>query len=405
MTAIHLPTWRARLLLSILLMVPVIVVALVLRNGAAETPPALDVQIGKYGRPLLVPVTLEDGRRVQFLLDTGAAMSVFDSSLQKRSDQIVGKTVFSTSAGMCSVVTYRCPAAKIGSLALDGVDRIVFLDLEGVRMASGEDVYGLLGMDFLRRFALEVDFDEGHLRLWNAMPDRRCRDYKEVPLTTLHGCPHTEVVLPNAGSESFILDTGANASTVNGNVFDLLVSGGHMDVYAPQSAVTATGHVHGITGVIKTIQFASFDHSHIRMDRDPISVLGLRYLSRYRLLLDFPNSVAYVAKGEHFTIQDSTATSGLSILEIDGQKVVRRVYPNSPADLSGVKEGDILETVNGVSIAELDMFDLGNFLTSGPGNQVRIELRHGDERRSVSLRLAARQRVTKISLAEESIYR
>ena len=60
------------------------------------------------------------------------------------------------------------------------------------------------------------------------------------------------------------------------------------------------------------------------------SVLGLGYLSRYRVTLDFPGDRIYLERGKHFGELNETDLSGASVIRIGRDTIVRKDRPSFP---------------------------------------------------------------------------
>ena len=134
-------------------------------RGVSSSLPLLEATIARHGRPILIPVQLSEQEEVLFILDTGAAVTVFDASLKPKAAQFIDKGRFETSAGTLELDVYPCPEAMIGALDLTIVPMVAFSDLASIRAAVGHDIMGILGVDFLQHYAVELDFDLGTLRL------------------------------------------------------------------------------------------------------------------------------------------------------------------------------------------------------------------------------------------------
>lgn len=335
--------------------------------------PIAEFDVGKEGRPLLLPVRIGD-RKVEFLLDTGAAKTTFDVSLDSVLGPSLGETVLLTSAGSLRTTLHRCPAATVGELDLSAAATVAVADLSGTRYATGEDIRGVLGMDFLSPFALEIDFDKGKVRFWRTAPKLWSESSARIPLEFVLKCPTIEVRLAADLRERFYLDTGANVSSVSEPVFDQLLRDQALVPTRERNVITVAGEKSSASGYLKSLRVVDFEHAMVRADRDPTSALGLRFLARYRARFDFSKSVVYLSKSRNWDADDPRATSGLSIFDVGGRKIVSRVRSGSPGEIAGVRAGDIVERIDGDPAADLDQFRVGELLTTTPGREVSLEL-------------------------------
>lgn len=349
--------------------------------GGAQKPPRLspgsvalceEFAVGKSGRVLTVPVVW-NGRVVEFMLDSGAAKTVIDSSLRSELGKPIGEVDLITSAGTVTLETFICPIAQLGSLEVQRIETVVSGDLEPLRFAVGKNIYGILGMDFLGRYAVEIDFDEGKLRFWQSAPDDwRCADQR-FPLLTRDGRPHVSACIGGRRT-LFILDTGANRSHVSNDVFHALADEDALRLAGSALGMTLGGGIQASIGYANRFAIGEFSHQGIRFDSDAMSGLGLNYLSRYRLRCDFPNNVLYLCEGARFNRPESTATSGMAIAEIHGLKTVVAVEPGNAADTAGIRRGDVIKTIDGKSTNDFEMYDLRKLFTSRVGEQFHLEV-------------------------------
>jgi hypothetical protein len=355
----------------------------------AQDPPAFETSISQEGRPILLRVEIANKEPVEFLLDTGAEITVFDSSLKEGGSQRVGSRTFQTAEGQLRLDTYQCPVAKIGFLDLQTIGEIVFTDLSAIRGATGHDVRGILGVDFIGTFAVEVDFDHGIFRLWHAAPPA-WDEVSHFPIVNLRGTPHLECSLPGGRREFFAVDTGADISTLRTDVFDPLVEDRHIRIAGDSAAAAAGGYVRSSSGILSSIELASFRHRDVRVDRSAMSVLGLQYLSRFNVRLDLPKKRAYLKPSDRFSAIEGRATSRMTVLVSDGRKVVTDVQRYGAAHSAGVLPGDVLDVVNGQAVADADMFSLQRIFTSEPGARVELVILRGSQRIATTLILQAR---------------
>jgi hypothetical protein len=362
------------------------------RFTAASTSEAClaDFELERGPRLILLPVTV-NGRTLSFCVDTGAWKTVFDSSLQAELGPQVGSSAVMTPAGQLTVPLHRCPKASVGPLDLTQVQDIACHDLTQMRYASGKDIYGILGMDFLHKYAIEFDTDEGNCRLWVAAPQSWSKQANAQPLAfDQSNRPYVTITLPGGKPEAFLIDTGANVSTLRDSCFDELAGQGSLVVAGPVSGYAAAGTFYGQIGFVSEIKLDAYSHQGTRLDRDPASALGIRYLSRYRVKLDLPGSKAYFAPGKRFTAAEPIATSGLSVLQVNGEKVVSSVERGGPGAVQRIQPGDVILSVDGRDANSCDMVALHETLTREPGAKVAMQLRRSGQAFNANVELKSR---------------
>jgi hypothetical protein len=113
-------------------------------------------EIAKDGDWLLLPVKCK-GKTYQFFLDTCATYNVFDSSLSLGDP--IGKMGITGAAGWTILTTHDAPQATLRGLSLKTDDPALAFNFTKVRHVTGYEVYGIIGMPFLSRTVLRVDFD------------------------------------------------------------------------------------------------------------------------------------------------------------------------------------------------------------------------------------------------------
>jgi hypothetical protein len=356
-----------------------------------SNPPAAEFTIEKGPRLIQVPVTA-NGKTLSFCIDTGACKTVFDASLRPMLGAHQGRTTVAMSSGILAVDLFGCPPASVGGLDLSGIGSVACYDLTQVRQLSGKEIYGVLGMDILRNFSIEIDFDDGKLRLWKTAPASWQKKHKPVTIAYDNSNrPYVVLTLPGERPEQFMLNTGSNTSTLRDGRFEELFQHGLLIASMPYSGYATAGTLRGQTGYVSTLRLEPYSHENIRMDRDPFSAIGVRYLSRYKCRLDFPNNVAYFERGSRFSFSDPVATSGLSILQINGEKVIYSVERGGPGAAQALQSGDVILTVEGRKATECDMASLHEILTRQAGARVPLQLRRNSQPFSVTLELQNRQ--------------
>jgi hypothetical protein len=247
--------------------------------------------------------------------------------------------------------------------------------------ASGEHIDGVIGMDFLKHYVLKIDFDVGVLRLSSADIEPPAGLGELIPISFAQSaCPSVRARLSASVEEEFIVDTGANVNCLHAATFSSLHRDRKLRLFlTPHRALTTNGQVTGQSGFVDSISIGTLRNQWLRFDAGTKSLLGLRFLSRYVVTLDFPNQRLYLKPGQRYADAHRPATSGLAILRVNGAFVIHSVQLESPAEKAGVLRGDIIDRVNGSDAGKYDLFALGKLLSAQVGREVSLRLRRGEK--------------------------
>jgi hypothetical protein len=207
------------------------------------------------------------------------------------------------------------PPIRVGSLQVsEGIAACA--DLHSRHMTRGNDVYGIVPVEFLRDKILRVDLDRGKLSFLRSVP----RDAgQRFELTWKQGTPWLALDLPGVGKEEFQIasQTGFKSGALRKPLFDGLIGSGWMKLVrgandsrfspvdpfdlAPQAMMD-----HFVVGPFRHdgAIFSAAEHSR----------LELGYLSRYNVTFDFAHSAMYLKPGGEYSRRDlNSALAGLLI--------------------------------------------------------------------------------------------
>jgi hypothetical protein len=367
--------------------------------GAASAPPRTTVLeefvICREGGPLIVPVTIR-GKSYPFVVDTGMTFTAFDLSLRPLMGEAAGEKTLSSPSGPVTLPFARSPAAYVGRLPMPREQPMVVMDLTPFRKVLGLEVFGLLGMDFLSKYALRLDFDRGRLAFQrSAGPDPG----HPLLLATQWGVPHVEArVMPVGPGLHLIVDTGCGGPCSGGlsdEIFQLLRNFQSVHDAGTKVGTTAAGTREEKVARLDALTLGPFKHRELCFFEDAGgSRLGLNFWSRYNTTFDFPAGVAYIRPCERPASADLLDGSGLRMLSDSGRTVVERVWEGSPACRAGVRKGDEVLSIDGIKPGETSLPVLGRRLC-GQGRTVRLAIRRGEEVREVSLLLETAWRTAK----------
>ena len=247
---------------------------LMLLSSRAATSPKLPAELpinqgAGRGGLLIVPVRLEDGAELPFILDTGSSFTLLDTSLEPKLGKRTG-TVSVQSWGVTSKLpVFAAPRLYLGGAPLVTGDNVVGDDCKKMPSDSDHPIMGMLGIDCLKHYCIQLDFAAGKMRFLEPEHVNAVQLGKPFPIRWTEGRPfvHHDGLVAGMGTNSLI-DTGFDTDGVikelgpGTSYFEERVWGGQ----------TYTNLLLGNGGY----------------------VLGLRFLARHLVTLDFLNGTMYL---------------------------------------------------------------------------------------------------------------
>jgi len=213
-----------------------------------------------HGGMLYVTLRLEDGEELPFMLDTGASATTFDKSLEPKLGKCLGTTVTTGWSGKGKAKLYAAPKLYLGNTRL----------MTGHEIVIGS---GVLGMDCLKHYCIQLDFEAGKMRFLNPDQVNTAQWGKTFPLTLKGNLPfiHHVGLLGESGT-NLLIDAGCR---VDGLEEKSATKG--LAQFLPECVWDDE--------IYTNITVAAVDHAN---------VLGLGFLARHLVTLDFPKRIMYL---------------------------------------------------------------------------------------------------------------
>jgi hypothetical protein len=238
------------------------------------------------GDMLVVMLRLKSGEELPFLVDTGSGGTCFDISWKSH----LGKPVGTLSVTRWGVIkkqdTYAEPRLYAGSTRLLTGSQIITLNLKRPSSSSRRPIMGILGLDCLRHYCVQLDFAAGRMRFLDDEHSNKESWGKPFPLVD-HGDGRFDVreSLDGAKGSTSLIDSGFD---IDGWLMPKLYQ-----QWTNQAAPTATGEVHSPNGVLGGEAYPDIRLRRIDVENNGI---GLRFLSRHLVTLDFPKQTMYLKR-------------------------------------------------------------------------------------------------------------
>jgi hypothetical protein len=265
------------------------------------------------GNWLFVTLRLESGEESPFFVDTGTPITLFDTSLEPRLGKRLGTKTFWNFSTKSKAGIYAAPKLYLGSTRLMTGRHVYSGDLNQLSHKAGRPVMGILGMDCLRHYCIQLDFETGKMRFLNPDHVNAAELGKAFPLTFFfpmrlpfihHGS------LTGGKDISLLVDTGYDVDGAS-------VSGRSRRQSGEQRAPEETGAVNqdpGYASVPKCV-WNGETYTNLLIGKEK-NLIGLRFLARHLVTFDFPGRRMYLKRtslsplvGDRFVKAEAAAKS------------------------------------------------------------------------------------------------
>lgn len=253
---------------------------------------------------LLVPSHVNDRGPYQFIVDTGASVSVITPQLA-RSLNLARTSVAGGmgAGGQLHVALANVDKLAVGEAALEKVQVAISEELHRIGAAINARVDGNLGYNFLKNFRLTIDYAHGTFALARVKPF--ASDWVGASIDfKLAGPARPLILLPafvsNRGPYQFALDTGASKTVLAPEV----ARGLEIQNPQPEEITGVGGKIPGTRGEIASLQIGSHKRSNVtvvvtdmlttlsqvvqaRLD----GIVGYTFLKTFKVTIDYPNAM------------------------------------------------------------------------------------------------------------------
>ena len=344
---------------------------------------------------LSLPVQF-DGEQL-FVLDTGSSKTIFDISLKDK----LGKRILWPKKGKAShgkpitIEYFQAPHAHLGSLCLKKCNKIGVLDLAPVSSGAGQKVDGIIGMDFLKKYVVQIDFDNRTVSFIKSKKEGNIFSFLEpaknshpewgqpiaIRYEFLSGLPLVKATIDNNISVEFMIDTGFSSFYECHLKSDILQKiRPNIQSIVNGSSHTAAGEVSFASkkmAVVDKFSIGPFEYSDSIFLESNSSMLGLVFLSRHLVTFDFPNRKMYLKEGDRFSKTGDFPISlscGFDMIRDENNIIIGTVDSNSVAYTKGIRQKDIVIKINSQDVSLHSTRELYVYLTSLPKNSEKFAI-------------------------------
>jgi hypothetical protein len=300
---------------------------------------------------LIAPVKVAD-ENFSAVIDTGCTCSVVDTSLRRLVGRARGQIDVGTPNGTRRFQFFDGPEFELGSQPVKvKPEQVGCHDLAPFRRLSKQNFHVIVGMDVLKRFALRLDFPQAKATIFEQAPPTTCaatelKRFSEIPCVVGRFGQTASWLMIDTGS------VGGDEGSLSRGAFDRLRGQGSLTVTGRVLSVSAGGQAVQRSGRLNSLLIANRLYTAADVSESRSCALGLAHLSRYVVTLDFPNNVAYFDVPAHVKNAGPLGSLGMVTTWQDGKLVVTAAATDGRAARSGVRVGDQILAVDGVTLNE-----------------------------------------------------
>jgi hypothetical protein len=348
-----LPSWHGGVAGSLVISLCLSIVAGDLTAAGPRAGQVIaEFEIAPDGDFIRLPVVVGQ-HEYRFLFSTGMPTTTIDDELRSKLD--LKKIAVEVRGKRSTQMRERFGGfdATLGGIPLEFPAGVETGDYASLAEKLDLECQGEIGMDVLRGYVIQIDFDEGVLRFLASVPAAPGEAIRMTPLDGEAGAPTVPGLVAGMPAQKFVIATSraGNALDIRSEVLAQLEEKEKLTAVSKEKAVTRSGSVLFRTGRLESFQVGKFRHEGLLVNSGEKNGIGISYLSRYVVTFDFPHSKLYLKKGAHFDDPDARLNLwDVSVERNDNKLAIRDVHDYSQAARMGLREGDIVETLNGIDV-------------------------------------------------------
>ena len=241
-------------------------------------------------------IQLENGEKLPFIVDTGMPITAFPKSLGSQLGKCLDTTTIWNFGTEHEANIYKAPKLYLGNTQLRTGERVITYDYTEASAPLPENKsHGIIGMDVLRHYCIQLDFQNGKMRFLDNATENKGDWGKPFPLSDIgDGCFFISENLTGTEIPGTLIDTGYKSD-------GWLVSKSFQQ-WTNQQAPLLIGEVRKPNGILGQQPYQEIDLSTLSEGINPndfhtkFNGIGLGLLARNLVTLDFPNRMLYLKR-------------------------------------------------------------------------------------------------------------
>ncbi len=374
-------------------------------HAQKDTEPITKIPFELEGNHIFIQLKIEESESLEFVFDTGAGGTVINTTTAEKLGLIASKTSENTGAsGKVITKIIKNNQIRIKTIKLDKID-LQSAPLSHLEEKFGRNLDGIIGYDFLKKYVVEINYDDFELVVFKAKNFKYQGDGEMVKID-LGNVPTAvfPIALKEGGyiKEEFILDNGAGLALAFTSPFskrnNLRSSIGKT---YPNNASGFSSNVANVyVGKIHKLKILDYEYANIPAsiyntdvgvfaNEVIASVIGNEILKKFNITFDYKRKRSYWELNDRFLNEAfEISHSGLKLkLNSDRSKIiVDYIIPKSEVANSKLKVGDEIIEIDNVKTSNTSLTQLRKLLHQD-GKVITIKFKQDHQVQEVTIHL------------------
>ncbi len=297
---------------------------------------------------------------LNFILDTGSGAISLDSATTAEFNiphTPSGKSINGI-AGVREVDYAKNKSLIFPGLEVDNLDFYIN-DYDILSSVYGQKIDGVIGYSLFNRYIIKINFDSLLIEVYNPGHIKYpASGFLLHPLFTALPIQPLTIKDAKTVTANFYFDTGAGLCFLMSKQFeeDSIVLKKHRKPVSIQVQGFG-GKKNMLLTIMKEVKIGPY-----RFRKVPVNVLDDEYnatsypfiggligsdiLRRFNMILNYPKREIHLLPNSHYRDEFDYSYTGMNMFYVDGRIEADDVIKGSPADNSGLKQGDIIMAIN-----------------------------------------------------------
>jgi predicted aspartyl protease len=351
----------------------------------------------------ILKVRVNGSQPLNFTIDTGSDVFAIITARQAKSLGLTAGNNYKVgvAANVGEVEAASIPSANLTLPGVEAINQRIEVLITDVQANNdGIEIDGVLGLEFLKHFVVEIDYENKTIKLFSPEKFQYRGRGETIPIRIHDESPEVRMRLVTASGKTiesyFEIDTGMSGTvlfhTPTVQRYALLEA---MKTIQLPTSIEAGGEFNRRVGRAKSIQLGRFilDNPLVSM-AEKVEIeggtLGEEILRRFKVIFDFSHNRMILEPNSHFKDPYEEDMSGISLTpeKTNGAKVfkVRQVVADTPASEAGLQPDDLITAMDGQPASNLTEGRIEHMFKQ-EGREFTLTIKRGEKVIQVRLKL------------------